>query len=388
MTTSASTRTVLVANPSLDVYGADLQLLESVRALVDDGWRVVVAAPTPGPLRARLEGAGATTRLLEVPVLRRADASPAGVARLGGRAARALPAMRRVIRDVGADLVYVNTVTVPWWLAAARTTRTPTLCHVHEAEPGVRPLVRRALTSPLLLADRVVVNSRATLQSMCEPLPRLARRTRLVYNGVPGPEEPPTPLPTEQGRTAGPARLVSVGRISARKATLDALEVTALLLAQGHDVVLEVCGSPVPGQDDYLDLVRRRAAQPDLVGRVEFSGYQSPVWPALARSDVFLATSTAEPLGNAVIESQLALRPVVATAVEGHLETVVDGETGLLCPVGDPPAMASRVARLLADPSGAAAMAARAHARAQDLFAVPGYRRAIQEVCREVVIGE
>ncbi len=364
-----SPRTVLVANPSFDVYGADLQMLESVRALTDAGWRVVVTASAPGPLQPRLEQAGASTTVVDVPVLRRADATPSGVARLGLRAAAALPRMRRTIRSVGADLVYVNTVTVPWWLAAARSSRTPSVCHVHEAEPGVRAVVRRGLTAPLQLADAVLVNSRSAREVMCETNPRLRSRTHLIYNGVRGPADLPS-LPDLGGDRL---RLVTVGRISALKATLDALEVAALLVARGHDVSLEVCGSAVPGQGDYIALVERRAAEPDLAGRVTLSGYQSPVWPALERNHVFLATSTSETLGNAVLEAQLALRPVVATAVGGHLETVLEEQTGLLCPVGDPAAMADQVTRLVEDPALARDLAERGRARALVEFSPERY---------------
>lgn len=43
-------RTVLMANMSGDVYGSDLQLLESVRALLAQGWRVVVVLAQEDPL--------------------------------------------------------------------------------------------------------------------------------------------------------------------------------------------------------------------------------------------------------------------------------------------------------------------------------------------------
>jgi glycosyltransferase involved in cell wall biosynthesis len=59
--------------------------------------------------------------------------------------------------------------------------------------------------------------------------------------------------------------------------------------------------------------------------------------------------------------------PVVASAVGGHLDTVVDGRTGVLVPARDAGALAQRLRELLADPArltaiGSAA-AARAHAR-------------------------
>ena len=43
-------RSVLIANPSPDVYGSDLQMLESLAALREAGYRVVVALPEDGAL--------------------------------------------------------------------------------------------------------------------------------------------------------------------------------------------------------------------------------------------------------------------------------------------------------------------------------------------------
>jgi len=74
--------TVLIANPTADVYGSDLQMKESVAGLRERGWRVVVAVPGRGPLVRELLDLGAEVQLLPYPVLRRASASPAGLARL------------------------------------------------------------------------------------------------------------------------------------------------------------------------------------------------------------------------------------------------------------------------------------------------------------------
>lgn len=372
--------TVLVANPSADLYGADLQLLESVKALTGANVRVVVVAPVVGPLHDRLREAGAETRVLDFPVLRRADATPAGVARLGSAALRNMPAMRRTIREVGADVVYVNTLTLPWWVAAGRTMRRRVLCHAHEAEPRVAPVVQKAMALPLLMSDVVVANSRVTMSTLCQSLPRLADRTVLLYNGVEGPPRPPDPP-----RIGCPVRVVVVGRLSRRKAPHDALEAVSLLRASGVDATVALCGTPVPGFEDYEAQLRRRAAREDLAGAVSFEGYTSPIWPALARADVFLATSTAEPLGNAVVEAQLACRPVVATAVEGHLETVLPEKTGLLVPVGDTAAMAGAIGRLATDPELVRRVTVQARDRAEELFSSRQYGAAIVDLVRRLV---
>ncbi|HEY0888921.1 MAG TPA: glycosyltransferase family 1 protein, partial [Nocardioides sp.] len=58
---------VLIGTPSCDVYGSDLQLLETVAAVRARGHGVVVATPSDGPLRTRLEALGAQVRLVPAP---------------------------------------------------------------------------------------------------------------------------------------------------------------------------------------------------------------------------------------------------------------------------------------------------------------------------------
>lgn len=367
--------TVLVANPSADVYGSDLQMLESVAALREQGVRVVVVLPTLGPLVSALRAHGAEVRVLEFPVLCRAAASPRGMAHLAPAVGRAVPTIRRLIRDVAPDLVYVNTVTLPWWLAAARGTGAPTLCHVHEAEAADPAVVRLGLDLPLLLADVVVANSRTTQASLVASVPALASRIRLVCNGVAGPRTSPR-LPGQES-TGAAARLLVVGRISRRKAPDTALEAVSLLLARGYDVRLEVCGTPAPGQEDFVGALRERAEQPDLRGAVAFSGYVAPIWPALARADLVVAPSLGESFGNAVVEAQLARRPVVATAVPGHLETVRHGVTGILVAPHDPRALADAVGSLLEDPGLALLLADAGLRSARSRYGIERYRAEI-----------
>ena len=363
--------TVLIVNPSADVYGSDLQMVESVRALAPDH-DVIVLMLSGGELVARLESAGARVELLDFPVLRRANTSAPAFAAMLGEVVLALPRMCRAVTRLRPAVLYVNTVTLPWWQLVGFLTRTPTLCHLHEAETQDRMLVRRALILPLHLADGIIVISRAAMRAMSEVAPRLERKAHLIYNGVPFPPVDPT-HPVHPG----PHRLLVVGRLSPRKAPHIALEVLAALVRRGHDAALEVAGSTFPGYEGYEAELRARAAEPDLAGRVTFSGYCSPIWPVLARSDLVLAPSLREPFGNAVVEAQLSLRPVVATAALGHLESIEDGVTGLLVPAEDVPAMADAAERLLTDRVAGEALAERAAASARSRFSTQRYAEQI-----------
>jgi glycosyltransferase involved in cell wall biosynthesis len=371
-----------MANPSADVYGADLQLLESVAALRERGRRVVVVTPSPGPLQPRLAALGAEVELVPFPVLRRASLSAGGMAAMAAGSPEALARMRRLIGRVEPEVVYVNTITLPWWVLAARSSGRPVLCHVHEAEARDHALVRRALAAPLALADATIVNSRTTLEVTANAAPYVRRRLRLVRNGVRGPVAAPAPPP--RGEVF---RLLVVGRLSPRKAPDVALEATARLRAAGREVALELCGTPGPGHEGFAEQLRRRAERPDLSGAVTFSGYQSPVWPALDRADALVAPSLGESFGNAVVEGQLARRPVVATAVQGHLETVQDGVTGLLVPVQDPGALAGAVARLMDEPALGPRLAFLGTSLAEARFGLERYGEEVASVVDEVAEG-
>jgi glycosyltransferase involved in cell wall biosynthesis len=269
-----------------------------------------------------------------------------------------------VIHAVRPDVVYVNTVTLPWWLLAARLTRTPVLCHIHEAEDVGGRAVLTALNAPLLLANRLISNSQASFEATCGLVPGLRQRNRLVYNGVPSPVATPA-MPEMDSR---PFRLVVVGRLSPRKAQDVALEAVAILRSEGQDVELEVCGTPFEGYEWYAEQLRQRAEREDLAGHVTLSGYVSPIGPALARAHAVVAPSLREPFGNAVVEAQLALRPVVASEAMGHKETVQDGVTGLLVEPDDAQALAKGVARLMDDSDLARSLAEQGRRQAEGRF--------------------
>src|SRR4051812_12034120 len=59
--------TVLVAHPSADVYGSDLQLLESIAGLEEAGWATVLCVPERGPLT---DATRTPVKILRTPVLR------------------------------------------------------------------------------------------------------------------------------------------------------------------------------------------------------------------------------------------------------------------------------------------------------------------------------
>lgn len=374
---------VLIVHPSAELYGSDLQVVETVRGLCAAGARVVLALPGDGELANLARCGGATVIVSDYPVLRRAYASATGVLRLLAEVAASAPRMWRLIRSTHPRALLVNTSTLPWWLAIGRAARVHNVvCHLHEAEAQESRAMLYLLDLPLLLADRVIVNSRSTRRVLLDVVPALAGRSRLVYNGVEGPAAEVGPPP---GGSTEVRRLAVVGRLSPRKATHVALEAMAILRSRGFAVELDVCGTAYEGYEWYERDLRELAAALRIAEYVHWRGYVRPMWPVLRQCSLVLAPSLGESFGNAVIEAQLAARPVVATRVSGHAETVRDGVTGLLVPASDPRGMADAAARLLQDRHLADRLAVGGRRSARAGFGVDRYRREAAEVVLDAV---
>lgn len=372
----AGQRHVLIANPSADVYGADLQMLDSITGLIEAGHRVTVSVPADGPLVPMIRARGAVVVFTVVPPVQRAALSPKGLLGLAGGSAAAVRRVRSLLRRLQVDVLYVNTITIPAWIAAGRLARIPVLCHVHEAENADRALVLKGLLAPLRAATALIANSQAAVDALVAVFPGLGARTTLLYNGIPNPPLDPA-LPSDRAGRA--VRIAAICRLSPRKAPDVALEAIALVRGRGHDVHFELYGTAFTGYEWFEEQLRERAAQPDLAGAVTFGGYVSPVWPALAAADIVVAPSLREPFGNAVVEAQFARRPVIASATLGHLETVHDGETGLLVPPGDAVALAEAIVRLIDDDALAGRLADGGLAAAERRFTVARYRSDIAD---------
>ncbi|WUI03455.1 glycosyltransferase [Spirillospora sp. NBC_00431] len=177
---------------------------------------------------------------------------------------------------------------------------------------------------------------------------------------------------TPDGPTAGARdghRLVVLSRLVERKGVDTAIRALAHL----PDTELTIAGGPSPGCLDGDPEVRRlRAVARDagVAGRVEFLGRlaRADVPPLLRSAALVVTLPWYEPFGMVPLEAMACGAPVVASAVGGHLDTVVDGVTGVHVPPRDPDAAAGAIRALLADPAKRAAMGLAGGGRARDHY--------------------
>ena len=105
-----------------------------------------------------------------------------------------------------------------------------------------------------------------------------------------------------------------------------------------------------------------------LEKQVLFPGMRSDVPEIISCSDLFVLPSVNEGFGVVLLEAMAMRCPIVATNVGGVPEVVLDGETGILVPPGDPVPLARGIIQLLKDPSIALKMAECGYQRLKACF--------------------
>jgi len=305
--------------------GAERILLDHATALPGP---VALACPE-GPLAARARAVG-----IEVVTLthRRVEL------RASARDRLAMPlrmgAQGREVRRIAAQLR--PGCVVAWGMRALLSAATglrgprphrPLVFQHNDLLPS--PLVGRAVRAAARRADLVVALSQAIADDL-DPAGDLGVRIEVVRPGVDLTRFRPSGDPGPAAPTA-----LLLGAIVDWKRPGLALETAALAARELPDLRLRIAGTPLAAAGtELLAELRRRAARPDLAGRVNFAGQVEDAPAALVAATCLLHCADREPYGMALVEALACGRPVAAPAAAGPLE-IVDASCGVLYPPGD-----------------------------------------------------
>lgn len=208
------------------------------------------------------------------------------------------------------------------------------------------------------------------------------RQSRVIHNGV-QPEAFRTPtedgaaVRAELGVPDGCLVVSLFGRLTVQKGQTTFLEAATRLSAQ--DVRFLLVGD---GED--REKLEQQVAALGLTDRVIFTGFRSDVPRLLSASDVVVLPSLWEGLPICLLEAMAAGRPVIASAVDGSVEVVVPGQTGLLVPPEHPEALASAIAFLLEHPQARERFGASGRERVRLRFSLSEMLRATGAIYLEL----
>lgn len=315
--------------------GAELHLFEILRRCVRDGDRVVWLAE-------RFPGSAAEDAIEGIEVHRAGSWYNAHLA-LGSL-------YRRRFRGERFDLVLEDINKVPFFTplfagvpvlavvphlfgAAVFREAPPAVGLLVWAHESILPLVYRK--TPFLAISESTRDDLA--RRGIEP-----RRIRVVRCGLTQADYGVTTPPVDRAEP----RVVFLGRLRKYKGAQHAIRALAIARREAPEARLDVVGD-----GPYRAALESLARSLGLADRVRFRGAlpHAEKVAALNAAQVAVCPSPKEGWGLTVIEANACGVPVVASRSPGLVESVKDGETGILVPHGDAPAMAAAIVRLLHD---------------------------------------
>ncbi len=386
-------------------YGAQRSCLQLVRSLQTAGHRPAVMFPGDGVCTELFRRSGVETHVLEgPPIAKRFGQNLLRESRLRKASyllTQTLPYSAQVAqhaRRLEADVLHCNTPR-SMFLAApcARAIGMPVVLHLRGLSTPFSRVQRYVFSS---IASRMILVANAIRDDL---EPRFWNKCRTIYNAVddaslatpPGAASPEL----DRIRSLGRPIVLAVGALVPAKGQHHLVEAVRLLNARLGSKRPEVVllGSEV--HEAYSRHLKQQARAAGL-SNVHFVGFSDV--PALwyRASDVVVLASvvretvhtaegpiearSGEGLPRTILEAMYLGKPVVATAVAGVPEMIVDGETGRTAPPGNPGALADAIATMLEQPEAARAMGEKAAKRARTQFTAQVLVDSCLDVYREL----
>jgi starch synthase len=240
----------------------------------------------------------------------------------------------------------------------------------------------------ILDADAIVAVSNGTKADIQHAYPDVdAKKIHVIYNGIDLQQyqwTPDTSALTKYGVDTTRPYVLFVGRITRQKGVTHLVDAIPYL-PQGTQVVLCAGAPDTPEIAEEMrakvDAARAKAGSSAKILWIENMVTKQEAIQLYSHCAVFCVPSVYEPFGIINLEAMACRAPVVASAVGGILEVVVDGLTGYLVPfVADPVTsfptepeqfskdLAVRITEVLDDPKKAKAMGEAGRKRAEEHF--------------------
>ena len=265
----------------------------------------------------------------------------------------------------------------------ARALGVPLVIHLHgsgyhQFYAGLPRLMQGMVRAMFLEASEIIVLGAFWADWVATTLDVPRSRISILYNGV---RQPTEPRPDRAGQ---PTHIVLLGRIGARKGVPELLDALASDIMRGRDWMATLAG------DGELETFRAAVAARGLAGRVTFPGWLDVGAAARlqASADILVLPSHAENSPISIIEALAAEVAVVATPVGTTPELLTDGESALFVPVGDAPALADALARLVDDRALRNRIAAAGHRVFRDKLDIDQLARALADRHARIMAGQ
>ncbi|MBE7635484.1 glycosyltransferase [Sneathiella sp. P13V-1] len=365
--------------PALEGGGVERGTIEMAAAIKAKGWNAIVVS-NGGKMVYELDKIGATHLTLPVH------------SKKPWVMYRNIKRIRQVIERYGVDLVHARSRAPAWSAyAAARAEKVPYVTTFHAAYTrggffknaynGIMARGQKVIAISDFIAGHIAENY-MTPEDKIVTIPRGVDCHKFNPGAVSA--ERIIKMATDWALPDGVPIIMLPGRLTRLKGHVELIQALSRLEDKNFLALFVGAGQ---GREAYRTEITNLVKSKGLEGKVQIKDYCSDMPAALMLADIVVsATNVPEGFGRISVEAQAMGRPVIATAHGGSLETVLNGETGWLVPVGDIDAMASAVKTALGmSGEEREKVAARARQHVTDNFTVEKMCNATLEVYEDVL---
>lgn len=210
-----------------------------------------------------------------------------------------------------------------------------------------------------------------------------SNRIQVVNSGVPPLPQALSSRQELRARSGIPDDAIvvgTIGELTPHKGHIHLLRALVHLRNREQPVHLVIVGG---GKDGNLLAEEARKSGTDA--KLHLVGFQQDVPGWLSSFDIFAMPSVEEGLGTSVLDAMLAGLPVVASAVGGIPEAIIDGECGILVPPGEARLLAEAIDQLIDQPDLAQQYSRAAKLRVEDHFSAESMIEGTLEVHQQLL---
>jgi glycosyltransferase involved in cell wall biosynthesis len=322
---------ILFINQSSELYGSDRTFLLLLHHLDRNSFFPVVILPNEGPLKIELEKLNIEVVIAPVLKLYRDMFRFKNILQFCKDFFSALSILKKLNKKYDFDIVYSNTFAVLIGALFSKKSKIKHIWHVHEIIEHPSIIAWFFPKMAYYFSNLIICNSEATKRNCVQREPRIEKKCMVIYNGVPHLNTMSNSKKTDFGFDENDMIITLVGRISRLKGHVFLLKSFKELVAVYSNLKLLFVGSPVPGQEFYLEDVLNYIKDNKLENSVKilpFSFSLDAIWNC---TDIAVMPSTEkESFGLVAAEAMLAKKPVIATNHGGLKEIIQNNSTGFL----------------------------------------------------------
>lgn len=384
------TKTILYIHQSSELYGSDKTLFYLAKEVNNlDDFKVILVLPNEGPLKDLLEENNIQVIISPIIKVSRSMFTIINLLLLPLNIITSINTLNKKLKGIKIDIVHSNTLAVLLGAFYSKRYKIRHIWHVHEIikKPKLISFLFPVLVD--LFSDKVIFNSKASKEFLCQKRNVLEEKSIVVLNGINRDKDFTTIQEVKQIREQlffaenDDIVLGLVGRINKWKGHNLLLNVFKDLKSEFKNIKLVFVGSPPPNQTHHLTSLENKVNEYYLENDCVLIPFQDNIWTIWDSIDVAVVPSTEpEPFGLVALEAMLAKKPVIAANHGGLVEITNHDQTGYLFEPNSETSLKNALRKIILDTTKAKNFGKKGYQRALDCFSLKQYVSNIIKIYR------